>query len=111
MRYRPSPPVLPTSSNDLPSNRRPRRATPNRVSGERATIADPIGEPVRGTDVDLLSRLTAIEHRLHQVSIQLSTLLSQLDQNCATLETLSLRPAWYRGSLGDQDTQRGRAAR
>jgi flagellin-like hook-associated protein FlgL len=49
------------------------------------------GEPVRHTDDDVLGRLAAIDHRLHQISTQLATmgqLLSQLEQIGANLETL-----------------------
>ncbi|MGH3901314.1 MAG: hypothetical protein ACRDTA_24300, partial [Pseudonocardiaceae bacterium] len=69
------PPVPPTPSTDLPSNPRPHRATPNPVADDQS---------------DVLNRLTAIDHRIHQVSTQLSTLLSQLDKTCATLETLAM---------------------
>jgi hypothetical protein len=58
--------------------------------------ADPVGEPMRRTDDDVLGRLAAIDHRLHQISNQLATMgqsLSQLDEICANLETLL-------GSLG-----------
>ncbi|MGH3834054.1 MAG: hypothetical protein ACRDRS_27050 [Pseudonocardiaceae bacterium] len=53
--------------------------------------ADSVGEPVRHPDDDVLGRLAAIDHRLHQISTQLTTLgqlLSQLEQIGATLETL-----------------------
>ncbi|MBV8539852.1 MAG: hypothetical protein JO063_10545 [Pseudonocardiales bacterium] len=53
--------------------------------------ADSLGEPVRHPDDDVLGRLTAIDHRLHQISTQLATLdqlLSQLAQIGANLETL-----------------------
>jgi hypothetical protein len=52
---------------------------------------DSVGEPVRRTDNDVLGRLAAIDHRLHQISTQLVTmdkLLSQLDELGANLETL-----------------------
>jgi hypothetical protein len=52
--------------------------------------ADPVGEPVRRTDDDVLGRLAAIDHRLHQISNQLATMsksLSQLDEICAHLCT------------------------
>lgn len=53
--------------------------------------ADSVGEPVRHTDDDVLGRLAAIDHRLHQISTQLATLgplLSQLEQISTNLETL-----------------------
>jgi hypothetical protein len=56
--------------------------------------ADSVGEPVRRTDDDVLGRLAAIDHRLHQISTQLATvgkLLSQLDEIGANLERL-IRP-------------------
>jgi flagellin-like hook-associated protein FlgL len=89
--HTPSPPVLSTTSTDLPNNRHPRQANPDRASGEHAMSADPVGEPVHRTDHDVLARLAAIDHRLHQISTQLTTmgkLLSQLDKTCANLETL-----------------------
>ncbi len=49
--------------------------------------ADPIGESMRRTDDDVLGRLAAIDHRLHQISTQLATmgkLLSRLDEICTT---------------------------
>jgi flagellin-like hook-associated protein FlgL len=52
---------------------------------------DPVGEPIRRAHGDMLGRLAAIDHRLHQISIQLATmgkLLSQLDEIRANLETL-----------------------
>ena len=55
---------------------------------------DSVGEPVRRTDNDVLGRLAAIDHRLHQISTQLATmgkLLSQLDEIGANLERL-IRP-------------------
>jgi hypothetical protein len=60
--------------------------------------ADPVGEPVHRTDDDVLARLAAIDHRLHQISTQFTTmgkLPSQLDDIRANLETLigSLRSA------------------
>jgi len=54
--------------------------------------AQPVSEPTRRTDGDVLARLTAIDHRLHQVSTQLAAvgeLLSQLDEIRAKLETLT----------------------
>lgn len=89
----PSPlPVLPTTSTDLPNNHHPRQANPDRASGEHAMSADPIGDPVRrSTDDDVRERLAAIDHRLHQISTQLTTMgksLSQLDKICANHETL-----------------------
>jgi flagellin-like hook-associated protein FlgL len=56
--------------------------------------ADPVGEPVRRTDDDVLGTLASIDHRLHQISTQLATmgkLLSQLDELGANLESL-IRP-------------------
>jgi flagellin-like hook-associated protein FlgL len=60
--------------------------------------ADPVSEPALCTDEDVLGRLAAIDHRLHQLSTQLTTmgtLLDQLEEICANLETLigSLRSA------------------
>lgn len=52
--------------------------------------ANPVGEPVRRTDDDVLGRLTAIDHRLYQISTQLTTmgkLPNQLDEICANIET------------------------
>lgn len=53
--------------------------------------ADSVGEPARHADGDVLGRLTAIDHRLHQISTQLATLgqlLSQLERIGTNLETL-----------------------
>jgi hypothetical protein len=52
--------------------------------------ANPVSEPVRHTD-DVLARLATIDHRLHQISTQLTTmntLHSQLDEICANLDNL-----------------------
>ena len=59
--------------------------------------ADPVSEPVRRADDDVLGRLVAIDQRLHQISTHLATideLLCQLDEARANLETLlgSTRP-------------------
>lgn len=59
--------------------------------------AQPDGEPTRHTD-DVLARLAAIDHRLHQITTRLAAvdqLISQLDDIRANLETLikSLGPA------------------
>jgi hypothetical protein len=54
--------------------------------------AEPVSESTRRTDGDALARLTAIDHRLHQISTQLAAvgeLLSQLDEIRANLETLT----------------------
>lgn len=54
--------------------------------------AEPVSEPTRRTDGDALARLTAIDHRLHQISTQLAAvgeLLSQLDEIRTNLETLT----------------------
>lgn len=54
--------------------------------------AEPVSEPTRRTDGDTLARLTAIDHRLHQISTQLAAVgesLSQLDEIRANLETLT----------------------
>ena len=64
---------------------------------EHAMSADASGEPVRRVD-DVLGRLAAIDHRLHHISTQLTTIgksLSRLDEIDAALETLigSLRLA------------------
>jgi hypothetical protein len=64
---------------------------------EHAMSADAPGEPVRRAD-DVLGRLAAIDHRLHHISTQLTTIgksLSRLDEIGADLETLigSLRLA------------------
>ncbi|PZS31772.1 MAG: hypothetical protein DLM61_08000 [Pseudonocardiales bacterium] len=67
----PPPPALPTTS----------------TGDEHAMSADPIGESMRRTDDDVLGRLAAIDHRLHQISTQLATmgkLLSRLDEICTT---------------------------
>jgi flagellin-like hook-associated protein FlgL len=53
--------------------------------------ADPVSQPIRGADDDVLTRLTAIDQRLHQISTHLATigqLLSQLDEIRTNLETL-----------------------
>jgi hypothetical protein len=60
--------------------------------------APPGGEPTRHPDDDVLARLTAIDHRLHQIATQLATVdqaLSQLDDVRTNLEALirSLRSA------------------
>lgn len=52
---------------------------------------DPVSEPVRQADDDVLRRLAAIDHRLHQISTHLDTigkLVSQLDEVRANLDTL-----------------------
>jgi hypothetical protein len=57
---------------------------------------DPLSEPVCHTDDDVLGRLAAIDQRLHQISTHLATLgtlLCQLDEIRANLDTLI-------GSLG-----------
>jgi flagellin-like hook-associated protein FlgL len=87
----PAPPVLPTISTDQATNRCPRQTNPNCASGEYAMSADPVGEPVRRADDDVLGRLAAIDHRLHQISTQLTpmgALFSRLDEICANLATL-----------------------
>ena len=53
---------------------------------------DPVSEPLRRTDDDVLARLAAIEHRLHQISTTIGRLLGQLDEIHANLETLSAFP-------------------
>jgi hypothetical protein len=60
--------------------------------------AEPVSEPTRRTDGDVLARLNAIDHRLHQLSTQLAAVgesLSQLDEIRGNLKTLteSLQPA------------------
>ena len=54
--------------------------------------ANPVSGPVRHTDDDALERLSAIDHRLHQISTHLAViigqLLSQLAEIYANLETL-----------------------
>lgn len=89
---------LPTTSTDLLGYRHPPQSNPGRASDEHAMSADPLGEPVRGTDDDVLGRLAAIDHRLHQISTQLTilgTLFSQLEEIRTHLQTLivSLRSA------------------
>jgi len=62
--------------------------------------ADPVSEPVRGADDEVLARLAAIDRRLHQISTHLATigqLLSQLDEIRTNLETLI-------GSLGSAES-------
>lgn len=91
-------PALPTTSTDLPGNHGPPQANPGRASDEHVMSADLLGEPVRGTDDDVLGRLAAIDHRLHQISAQLTslgTLFSQLEEIRTHLQTLivSLRSA------------------
>ena len=54
--------------------------------------AEPASEPTRRTDGDVLARLNAIDHRLHQISTQLTAigaLLSQLDEIRANLKSLT----------------------
>ncbi len=54
--------------------------------------AEPVSEPTRRTDGDVLARLNAIDHRLHQISTELAAvgeLLSQLDEIRANLKTLT----------------------
>ncbi|MGQ0716903.1 MAG: hypothetical protein ACT4NP_06215 [Pseudonocardiales bacterium] len=61
--------------------------------------ADSAGEPVRRSDDDLLEILAAIDHRLHQISTQLTTigtLRNQLDEICANLKTL-VESLWSAG--------------
>ena len=63
-----------------------------------AMSAQPGGEPTRHTNDDVLARLAAIDHRLHQITTHLAAvdqLHSQLDDIRANLETLirSLRLA------------------
>lgn len=90
-------PALPTPI-DLPGYRHPPQANPGRAPDEHTVSADPLGEPVRGTDDGVVGRLAAIDHRLHQISTQLTTLgtlFSQLEEIRTHLQTLivSLRPA------------------
>lgn len=85
------PPVLPTTATDLPNNRHLRRTTLDRASGDHVMSPDFLRKPVRFSDDDALRRLAAIDHRLHQISTQLtpmSKLPSQLDEICANLTTL-----------------------
>lgn len=62
--------------------------------------ADPVIGPARRTDDDALERLSAIDHRLHQISTHLAAttgqLLNQLAEIHANLETLM-------GSLGSAE--------
>jgi hypothetical protein len=55
--------------------------------------AEPVSKPTRRTDGDVLARLNAIDHRLHQISTQqlatVGELLSQLDEIRANLKTLT----------------------
>jgi hypothetical protein len=54
--------------------------------------AEHVSEPTPRTDRDMLARLNAIDHRLHQISTQLAAvgeLLSQLDDIRANLKTLT----------------------
>jgi hypothetical protein len=54
--------------------------------------AEPVSAPTRHTDGNVLARLNAIDHRLHQISTQLAAvgeLLSQLDEIRANLTTLT----------------------
>jgi hypothetical protein len=54
--------------------------------------AEPLSEPTRHTDGDVLARLNAIDQRLHQISTQLAAvgeLLSQLDEIRTNLKTLT----------------------
>src|SRR4051794_39943363 len=57
-----------------------------------AMSAEPVREPTRRTDGDVLARLNAIDHHLHQISTQLAAvgeLLNQLDEIRANLKTLT----------------------
>jgi hypothetical protein len=69
--------------------------------------AEPVSEPTRRTGDDVLAKLAAIEHRLHQISTHLAAtigqLLSQLAEIHANLETLN-------GSLGSAELIKERAA-
>jgi flagellin-like hook-associated protein FlgL len=52
---------------------------------------DPLSEPVRGADDDVLARLAAIDQRLHHISTHLATIgkvVCQLDEIRTNLETL-----------------------
>lgn len=54
--------------------------------------AEPVSEPTRRTDGDVLARLNAIDRRLHQLSTQLAAvgeLLSQAGEIRANLKTLT----------------------
>ena len=54
--------------------------------------AEPVSEPTRRTDGDVLARLNAIDHRLRQLSTQLAVVgesLSQLDEIRTNLKTLT----------------------
>ena len=54
--------------------------------------AEPASEPTRRTDGDVLARLNAIDHRLHQISTHLAAvgeLLSRLDELRANLKALT----------------------
>jgi hypothetical protein len=53
--------------------------------------ARPVSEPTRQTNDDVLARLAAIDHRLHQISTHLANLapwLRQLDEVRANLDRL-----------------------
>ncbi|MGH3696915.1 MAG: hypothetical protein ACRDRX_23540 [Pseudonocardiaceae bacterium] len=53
--------------------------------------ADSVSEQVHHTDHDVLGKLAAIDHRIHQIQTQLNTmskLPSQLDEISANLKTL-----------------------
>jgi hypothetical protein len=53
--------------------------------------AEHVSEPGRQTDDDVLARLTAIDHRLHQISTHLAAVdqaLSKLDEVRANIDTL-----------------------
>jgi flagellin-like hook-associated protein FlgL len=76
---------------DLPGYRHLPQANPGRALDEHTMSADPLGEPVRGTDDDVVGRLAAIDHRLHQISTQLTTLgtlLNQLEEIRTHLQTV-----------------------
>jgi hypothetical protein len=52
--------------------------------------ADPVSEPMRRTDDNVLGRLAAIDHRPHQTSTQLTTMgksRNPLDKICVNLST------------------------
>jgi hypothetical protein len=53
---------------------------------------DPLSEPLRRTDDDVLGRLAAIDHRLHHISTTIGKLPGQLDEIHANLETLITSP-------------------
>jgi hypothetical protein len=66
--------------------------------------ADPLSQPIRNADDDVLARLAAIDHRLHQISTHLASigqLLSQLDEIRTNLESLGSAEPIVTGTVSE----------